>query len=118
MKNPRNWAIRIGGVALALVLTVGAAWGQDQSRLTGSVLDTTGAAIPGARLILSNTATGVETTAESNESGVYVFPYVAPGEYILLTEVDGFKTSNQTGIVLETGTTGTINVQMEIGELT
>ena len=118
MNNPRNWAIRIGGVALALVVTVGAAWGQDQSRLTGSVLDTTGAAIPGARLILSNTATGVETTAESNESGVYIFPYVAPGEYILLTEVDGFKTSNQTGIVLETGTTGTINVQMEIGELT
>ena len=49
MNNPRNWAIRIGGVALALVVTVGAAWGQDQSRLTGSVLDTTGAAIPGAR---------------------------------------------------------------------
>ncbi len=117
MHTSRTWAARFFNTALALA-AVGAAWGQDQSRLTGSVLDTTGAAIPAARLTLSNTATGVETSAESNESGVYIFPYVAPGEYLLLTEVDGFKTSNQTGIVLETGTTSTVDVQMEIGQLT
>lgn len=68
--------------------------------------------------MLSNVATGVEANAESNETGVYIFPYVAPGAYSLQAEVDGFKTSNQTGIVLETGTTHTVNVQMEIGELT
>lgn len=118
MNNLQGSAVRFGAIALVLLVAGVTAWGQDQSSLTGSVLDTTGAAIPGARLTLSNMATGVETTAESNESGVYIFPYVAPGQYILLTEVDGFKTSNQTGIVLETGTTGTIDVQMEIGELT
>ena len=118
MRNHSFCATRVFGAALALVLAAGTAWAQDQSRLTGSVVDTTGAAIPGARLMLSNIATGVEAGTESNESGVYIFPYVAPGSYSLQTEVDGFKTSNQTGIILETGTTSTVNVQMEIGELT
>ncbi len=111
-------ARRLGIVACALGLAGISAWSQDQSRLGGSVTDTTGAAIPGARMTLSNVDTGVATTAESNESGVYVFPYVAPGVYTLQAEVDGFKTSNQTGVALETGTTRTVNVQMEIGELT
>ena len=118
MRNRDSCALRVLGAALALVLAAGTAWAQDQSRLTGSVVDTTGAAIPGARLMLSNVATGVEASTESNEAGVYIFPYVAPGSYSLQTEVDGFKTSNQTGIILETGTTSTVNVQMEIGELT
>ena len=119
MKNQfTRWASRLAGSALALLLVMGAAWAQDQSRLTGSVTDTTGAAIPGARMLLSNVDTGVDAGAESNEAGVYIFPYVAPGAYSLNTEVDGFKTSNQTGIVLETGTTSTVNVQMQIGEVT
>ncbi len=104
--------------ASAFLLGSSLAWAQDQSRLTGSVTDTTGAAIPGARLTLTNVATGVAGMSESNEAGVYVFPYVAPGVYDLQTEVDGFKTSNQTGVVLETGTTRSVDVQMEIGELT
>ena len=113
-----SWASRLAGAALLLVLTAGVSWAQDQSRLTGAVTDTTGAAIPGAKLTLSNVATGVTATSESNEVGVYVFPYVAPGVYSLQTEVAGFKTSNQTGVILETGTTRSVNVQMEIGELT
>ena len=49
---------------------------------------------------------------------MYVFPYVAPGSYRLTTEFEGFKTSTQTGITLETGITRSVNVMMEIGELT
>lgn len=112
------WADRFARIALALTLSAGAVMAQDQSRLTGTVTDTSGAAIPTASLTLSNVATGVETTSESNESGVYIFPYVAPGVYELKTEFEGFKTSNQTGVTLETGTTRTVNVQMEIGDLT
>ena len=74
MRNQCSCALRVFGAALALVVAVGTAWAQDQSRLTGSVVDTTGAAIPGARLMLSNVATGVEASTESNESGVYIFP--------------------------------------------
>ena len=112
------YILSAGRLALAVALVAGAAWAQDQSRLTGSVTDTTGAAIPGAKLLLSNVSTGVDATAESNESGVYIFPYVAPGTYSLQTEVEGFKTSNQTGVILETGTTRSVDVQMEIGDLT
>lgn len=121
MKNTNSsWAgaVRLAAAALVFALAAGSAWAQDQSRLSGAVTDTSGAAIPGAKLTLTNVATGVTATSESNETGVYIFPYVAPGVYSLQTEVAGFKTSNQTGVVLETGLTRSVNVQMEIGELT
>ncbi len=92
MKNQfTRWASRLAGSALALLLVMGAAWAQDQSRLTGSVTDTTGAAIPGARMLLSNVDTGVDAGAESNEADVYIFPYVAPGAYSLNTEATGSR---------------------------
>ncbi len=113
---------RLGAQALSrflvLALAAGTLLAQDQSRLTGSVSDISGAAIPGARLKLSNVATGVEANVQSNASGVFVFPYVAPGAYRLTAEYEGFKTSTQTGITLETGITRTVNIRMEIGELT
>ncbi len=73
-----RWAKRSNIIALTLLLSAGVLWAQNQSRLVGTVTDSSGAAIPGARLTLSHVATGVETNSESNESGASIFPYVAP----------------------------------------
>ncbi len=70
---------------------------QSQSRLTGTVTDNTGAVIPGANVTISNMATGVEQTTTTNASGVYTFPNVVPGQYIVLVEFTGFKGFSQTG---------------------
>ncbi len=91
---------------------------QVQSRLTGTVVDATGAVIPGADVVLANSDTGVTYSAVSSSSGVYTFPTVPPGRYKLSCQLPGFKTFQQTGLVLETGITKTVNVRLEIGEIT
>ena len=90
---------------------------QSQSRLTGTVADTSGAVIPGAPVTLRNTSTGVEQTATSNESGVYNFPYVAPGVYEVTVAYEGFKTATQSGVTIETGFTRTVNIALEVGQI-
>ena len=118
----RNWLLGAKKCAvlfaIGLMTLVGPAQAQDQGRLVGTVSDDSGAVIPGAALTLTNQATGVASTAESNASGAYTFPYVAPGMYTLAVEYEGFKSASVTGITLETGFTRTANVTMEVGQLT
>ena len=56
-------------------------WAQSPGRLDGSVVDSTGAVIPGAAVNLSNLATGVASKATTNSTGQYVFSFVLPGSY-------------------------------------
>ena len=91
---------------------------QSQSRLNGSVTDTSGAVIPGAPVTITNANTGVSQTAETNESGNFIFTYVEPGSYTLRVEYAGFKTFSQPGITIETGATRTVNAALEVGEVT
>ncbi len=89
-----------------------------QSGLTGSVADTTGAVIVSADVILTNSDTGVVTATQTNESGVFNFTLVQPGSYELRCESVGFKAYQQSGLVMETGLTKTVTLRLEIGEIT
>ena len=115
-----SWAGLRASALLLLVALFGASsllLAQTQGRLGGTVTDTSGAVIPGAPVVLRNVETGVEQAAETNESGVYQFPYVTPGAYELRVEFEGFKTYAQTGITLETGYTRTVDVSLEVGQI-
>ena len=61
--------------------------------LQGSVQDSTAAAIPGAALTLTNTATNVSQTVQSDAKGDYRFLSLAPGNYIVSATANGFGTS-------------------------
>jgi len=113
-----GWASRLGLLLAVLLAAASPILAQSQSRLTGTVTDNTGAVIPGANVTISNMATGVEQTTTTNASGVYIFPNVVPGQYIVLVEFTGFKGFSQTGLTLDTGFTRTLNAQLEVGDLT
>ena len=57
----------------------------------GTVTDTTGAVVPGAKVTLSNTATGVVSSVESNGTGDYIFNLLTPGHYSVAIEAPGYK---------------------------
>ena len=57
----------------------------------GTVTDPTGAVVPGANLTILNVATGVETSMQTNETGIYNFLNLLPGDYQLSVEVEGFQ---------------------------
>ena len=74
-----------------LVLLASLAMAQSSSQLNGSVSDPSGAAVAGANITVTNTATGTQRTTTSNASGLYQFLDVAPGDYRLEASANGFS---------------------------
>lgn len=85
------------------------------STLNGTVTDATAAAVPGAKVTVTNTGTGLTRTTTTNDVGQYTFPSLPVGTYDLTAENQGFKVSKRTGIVLTVGAVATVDVVLEIG---
>src|SRR4051794_32199314 len=87
MKNLRL----IFALLLLACLIAGSAWGQAvTASLVGTVTDASGAVIVNAKVVLTETNTGVSRTSSSNESGNYAFPNLPPGMYSVTIEQAGF----------------------------
>ena len=86
--------------------------------LSGSVVDSSGGAIPDASVTLSNPDKGFQRTQPSMEDGRYVFTLLAPGNYVLRIGKSGFQTYVQSGIVLAVGQTATQDVTLTVGAVT
>ena len=87
-------------------------------QLTGTITDSTGAVVPGAQVTLTNVATGISMAAASTEAGLYTFPLLQSGTYELGVRSEGFKPVTQSGIVMETSIVRTVDVQLELGDVT
>ena len=70
-----------------------------------TVTDSTGAAIPAAKAVLKNEATGALRESTTNGSGYFDFPSILPGTYSVTVSAPGLRTAEQTGIVLNQGAT-------------
>src|SRR5207244_506857 len=83
--------------------------------VTGTIADSTGALIPGVSVTATNTATGVITTALSNESGAYNFPSLLPGTYKVSAELPGFQTRSYTDVRLGNADQVRLNFTLQVG---
>jgi hypothetical protein len=96
MKSNTRQIIRLFFIALILCLGLsGSTNGQEETSatITGQVVDSAGAAIANATIVVTNTATGEERRVQSNDEGNYnVFP-LQPGTYTISVEQTGFKKS-------------------------
>jgi hypothetical protein len=102
---------------LGLFAVAGACYAQNtDASLSGTVTDTTGAAIPNANLTLTNEATGISRTAKTDASGGYNITTITPGRYDLTVSASGFKTTINKGIQLTISQAGTANVQLPLGQ--
>src|SRR5712692_10075506 len=59
--------------------------------ITGTVTDASGAVVTGAKVTASNIETNVVNGATTNDSGIYSFPFLSPGNYTITAENPGFK---------------------------
>ena len=96
-----------------------AAWAQvgSTAQITGTVRDDSGAVLPGVDVTVTQTATGFMRTAVTDAAGGYALPNLPIGPYRLQASLSGFKTFQQTGIVLQVGSSPTINVTLGLGQL-
>ena len=113
--------VKQGWVVLALVLACAprvSAQAVAVAQLSGTVIDDTNAALPGATVTVTQTDTGMTRSVITGPDGGYVFSSLPIGPYKLTAKLDGFSTFEQTGIVLTVGTTRSVNVTLKVGGLT
>jgi hypothetical protein len=93
-------------------------WGQTTTgTVSGFVTDSSSAAVQGATVKLTNTGTGLTQTAETSDTGAYVFPLVQPGAYQITIEKTGFQRFART-FNLEVTQQARIDAQMTVGQVT
>jgi hypothetical protein len=108
------------GMVLLFVLAVQAplfAQVQATGTITGHVSDTTGAALPGAKVQITEQDTGVSTGAITNGSGYYSVPLLKPGTYSVNVTATGFKTSVQPNLTLQVAQVLEEDFQLQIGSV-
>jgi hypothetical protein len=86
------------------------------AQISGVVTDPTGAAIPDAKIIATQTDTNAVRTVQSGADGTYTLPGLAVGPYKLQVEAKGFTSYIQTGIILQVGESPKISIALKLGE--
>ena len=114
MRNSAILALVIGVFAL-LVAVQPALADNLYGSIRGTLTDPSGAAVSGITVIAINTDTGVETRVTSNQTGGFVFPQLAIGNYKVTVSASNFKTYQQSGIHLNLDQIYALNVKLEVG---
>ena len=69
----------------------------------GTVTDPQGAVLPGVRVTITNTGTGLQLDTVTDENGNYVFRNLLPGTFDMSLSQSGFKESRQSSIIVTAG---------------
>ena len=85
------------------------------SRVTGTVVDPSGAVVPAATVTLTNEATNVQFTTETTDAGTYTFESVQVGVYTVAVEAPSFKRFVTTGNQVNVNQPATVDVSLETG---
>ncbi len=87
---------------------------QVETGVSGTITDPSGAVIPGAKLTVTNTSTGVATTAICSSVGAYTIVGLIPGDYSVVADATGFQTV-RTSAIVEIARMATVNITMPPG---
>src|SRR3954471_8738432 len=93
-------------------------FGQTFGEITGQVADSTGAAIAGASITITNVNTNGARTAVSTDAGVYSFPSLQPGVYKIRVEKPGFKSDTSSGVDVQVQQTIRLDFTLAVGAVT
>jgi carboxypeptidase family protein/TonB-dependent receptor-like protein len=100
-----------------MACAAGAAQAQvDRATLTGELRDSSGAAIAGAAVAVTNIATNVATRVKTTGDGNYLAPNLAPGQYLVEAEAPGFQKFTQ-AVILEVGQRARLDITLGVGAL-
>lgn len=99
---------------LILVIPSAASFAQE---FTGHVKDSTGAVLPGATIIVHNQLTNQEVKTKTTGSGDYSVPYLAPGQYSLTAQMQGFQQEVRANITLAADSTVAVDFVLQVGSV-
>jgi hypothetical protein len=107
-------------VAILPSTVVQNAWGQSQSingTIRGTIMDSTGAVLPGVSVTITNLGTGFSRQTKSGDDGAYVIPNLPLGTYSVLAEATGFAPLMQKGVNVVAGSSVTVDVSLKTGSV-
>jgi hypothetical protein len=104
--------------AVALILCLAmpmSAQSSGSGTITGTVTDTTGAVVPNAKVVVTDTDTNVSHDTSSNATGVYVTAFLLPGDYEVVIGGGNFGKVDRKNLVLTVGETLTVDAKLALG---
>jgi hypothetical protein len=106
------WSFAVAALMAAIV------WANDGGSISGSVTDPHGAAVAGAKVTATETATGLAQTRSTDAQGSYSFQSLPVGRYDIAVDAAGFRPLKRTGVVLDVDSKISEDVALAIGERT
>lgn len=116
MSRPYQTALRACALILTLAATLPAQTGGGAT-LVGTIKDSTGAVVAGAKVTVTNTATNFVTENVTSPEGAYYIPYLVPGPYRIKIAAAGFKEIVREGITLRSAEVPRIDITLEVGSV-
>jgi hypothetical protein len=109
----------VGALLAALVILALPLGAQEQfGGLSGTVTDTSKAAVPGATVTATNTVSGAPRTAVTGSDGKYLIPNLTPGRYTVDVELQGFQKLTASDILVLLGRTYNVDAELRPGSVT
>jgi hypothetical protein len=105
-------------LAVSMIMVAGASRLSGQSAnasISGTVLDSSGAAVPGAAVTLTAQATGKQAKFTTSVDGLFDFPNLQSGAYELQVSAQGFGNYVQAGIILNINQQARLSVELKVG---
>ena len=101
--------------AFVLGLSLAASAQEFRGSISGRTTDNSGAAVPNATVVITNTATNSSAHITTDEGGAYTALYLTPGIYTVSVESKGFKKTVRNNIEVRVGDKLALDVQLEVG---
>jgi hypothetical protein len=100
---------------VVLLMAVSLSGQTSTGQISGTVVDESGAAVPGVTVTVRNQATGLTRTTVTTSGGLYVLPLLPTGTYEVAAELDGFQSFRQPNVVVNVGSDVTVGPTMRVG---
>src|SRR5260370_17050213 len=97
-------------------LWIGSAIRKTGGTIPGEVKDQSGALVPNAAVTVTNAATNLARSTESNSAGIYSFPGLIPGTYHVKATAPGFQTAVTNDIELQVQQTARVDFALVVGQ--
>jgi hypothetical protein len=95
-------------------LAASTAFAAGNGAITGTVIDQSGAVVPGATITVTNTALTTPFVAVSNAKGIFAFPSLPVGKYDLMVELSGFKTVERKAVEVDADSRLQVDFKLEV----
>jgi len=114
MATKRELLVRV--ILLAAVFAMSLLAQGDRGEITGSVVDTSGAVVPGAHITVIQKSTNSTYKTTTSTAGDFTVPSLPVGIYVVKVERDGFKTELTENVEITPGGTVRTDVKLQVGQ--